>query len=369
MRVMVRGVSRESARRIAHEVYDRLRTYFVVAVQAGLAAGLAWFIADNVLDNPQPLFAPAIAVGVIAGAIGNRVKRTGELIAGVVVGAFVGHWLVRVIGTGPVRTGLVVALAVAVAVLFRGGGAAMAQAGSTAVLLGLVTRGPDLAVPRTESALVGGIVAIAVAVLILPLNPLRVVRRAAGPTADLFARQLTAAGQALARRDLGKAEDALRRFTTGKAQRQKTTEMVAAAREVAALSPWRRRRLGMIRRYQHAAEHLDNVYINGRDMMQWVVATIREGEPVPAGVPAAMEHLGEALRLLHRDFLVGQEPEPTRTRALQAIKDADEALVEGLELSGNAVVAQLRAAVSELLQASGLPEAEANERAGLVRRV
>ncbi|WP_238448536.1 hypothetical protein [Micromonospora sp. 4G55] len=143
--------------------------------------------------------------------------------------------------------------------------------------------------------------------------------------------------------------------------------MLAAAGEVAALSPWRRRRLGMTRRYQCAAEHLDNAYTSGREMMRWSVATIREDEPVPANVPAALEHFGEALRLLHRDFLVGREPEPTRARALQAIGEADEACAQGLEFSGNAVVAQLRAAVSELLQASGLSEAEANEQAGLTR--
>ncbi|WP_346537411.1 FUSC family protein [Micromonospora sp. DPT] len=338
-----------------------------MAAQAGLAAGLAWFVADSVLDNAQPLFAPAVAIGVIAGAIGKRVRRSGELIAGVVVGAFVGHWLIRLTGTGPARTGLVVALAISVAVLFRGGGAAMAQAGSTAVLLGLVTGGPDLAVPRTTSALVGGVAALAVALLILPLNPLRVVRRAAGPTADLFAGQLTAAAQALAGRDLTRADEALRAFTAGKARRQQTAEMIGAAQEVAILSPWRRRRLGMIRRYQYAVEHFDNVYTSGREMMRWIVTTIREGESVPASLPAAIEHLGEALRLLHRDFLAGREPEPTRARALQAIEEADEACAEGLEFSGNAVVAQLRAAVSELLQASGLPEDEANEQAGLAR--
>ncbi|NYF56063.1 FUSC family protein [Micromonospora purpureochromogenes] len=338
-------------------------------MQAGLAAGLAWLIADNVLGNEQPLFAPAVAIGVIAGAIGNRVRRTGELVAGVVVGAFVGHWLIRLIGVGPARTGLVVAFAISVAVLFRGGGAAMAQAGSTALLLGLAAEGPDLAVPRTEGALVGGVVAIAVAVLILPLNPLRVVRRAGGPATDLFARELTAAGQALARRDLKQAEDAFHRFTTSKPEEHKAREMVAAAREVAILSPWRRRRLGMIRRYQHAAEHLDNIYTSGHEMMKWTVATIRNTEPVPAGLPASIEHLGQAFRLLHRDFLAGQEPEPTRARALQAIKEANEACTEGLELSGNALVTQLRAAVSELLQASGLPEDQANEQAGLTHRV
>ncbi|MEU4716140.1 FUSC family protein [Micromonospora purpureochromogenes] len=334
-----------------------------------MAAWLGWFISAKVLDSAEPLFAPAVAVGVIAGAIGNRVRRTGELVAGVVLGAFIGHWLVRAIGVGPVQTGLVVILAISATILFRGGGAVMAQAGGTALLLGLVTGGPNLAVPRTQGVLVGGLVAITVALLILPINPLRVVRRAASPTADLFASELTTLGRALTHRDLKQAEDALNRATAAEAHRKKVTEMVAAAREVAILSPWRRRRLGMIRRYQHASEHIDNIYASGREMARWTVAAIREDEPLPAGLSASIEHFGQAVRLLYRDFLAEREPEPTRARALQAIKDADDACAEGLEISGTAVVAQLRASVSELLQATGLPEAEANEQAGLTHPV
>ncbi|MGW3603297.1 FUSC family protein [Micromonospora sp. NPDC005161] len=335
-----------------------------MAAQAGVAAVLAGFIARDVLDNPQPLFAPAVAVGTIASAIGNRVRRAAELVAGVVVGVVVGHWLIRVIGVGPVKTGVVVALAISAAVLFRGGGAALAQAGSTALLLATVADGATLAVPRTEAALVGGVTAIAVA-LIMPLNPLRVIRRAGGPTTDLFARELTTAARALAHRDLQQAENALQGYTPADAKRQNLNEMVAAAREVAVLSPWRRRQLNMVRRYQHAGEQLEHTYTSGREMVTWAGATIRAGEPVPAGLPASIEHVGQALRLMHRDFLAGREPEPTRARALQAIKEVNDACAHGIEFSGTVVVSRVRAAVSELLQASGLPKAEANEQAGL----
>lgn len=352
------------AQREGSDASERLRTYAIVAVQAGVAAALAGFIARDVLDNEQPLFAPAIAVGTIASAIGNRVRRAAELVAGVTVGALVGHWLIRVIGVGPVKTGVVVALAISAAVLARGGGAALAQAGGTALLLATVADGANLAVPRSEAALVGGVAAIAVA-LIMPLNPLRVIRRAAGPTADVFARDLTTTAQALAHRDLHQAENALQRYTAANAERQNTQEMIEAAREVAVLSPWRRRTLTMVRRYQHAAEHLDNVYTSGREMVKWAGATIRAGEPIPAGLAASIEHVGEALRLLHRDFLAGREPDPTRARALQAIKEVNDACAHGIEFSGTVVVSRVRAAVSELLKASGLPKAEANDQAGL----
>jgi uncharacterized membrane protein YgaE (UPF0421/DUF939 family) len=353
------------ARQRARDAYDRLRSYFVVAVQAGLAAGIAWFISATVLNHAQPLFASTVAVGVIVGGIGNRIRRTGELVAGVLVGAFIGHYLVRALGVGPLQTGLVVVLAVSAAALVRSGTAVMVTAGSTAVLLELVSEGSNLAVARTQGVVVGGLVAIVVALLILPLNPLRVVRRVTVPAADLFARELTSLSQAAADRDLQQAEDALDALTTAKEEREKTTEMITAAREVAVLSPWRRRRLAMIRRYQHASEHGDMVYASGLEMARWIVVAIRENEPLPAGVSASIEHFGQTLLVLQRDFLAEREPEPTRARILQAIKDAEEASAEGLEMSGVAFLAQLRAAVSQLLQATGVPEAQANEQAGL----
>ncbi|SCG54863.1 FUSC family protein [Micromonospora halophytica] len=106
-------------RREAREAYERLRTYFLVAVQAEVAAGLSWFVASSVLHNPQPLFAPAAAVGTIAAAIGNRIRRTAELLAGVSLGVLAGDLIIEVIGAGPWQTGLVVALSISVAAVFR----------------------------------------------------------------------------------------------------------------------------------------------------------------------------------------------------------------------------------------------------------
>jgi hypothetical protein len=120
-----------------------------------------------------------------------------------------------------------------------------------------------------------------------------------------------------------------------------------------------------MRRYELAAEHLEIAYSNSREMVEWAVSTLRAREPVPAGLPSAIEHFGQALRLLHRDFLAGREPDRARERALQAINDVNEACAEGVEFSGTVVVTRLRAAVGELLQVSGLPETEANQQTGL----
>ncbi|WP_433309465.1 FUSC family protein [Micromonospora chersina] len=355
-----------AARRQVQEAYERLRRYFIVALQAGVAAGLSWYVANTLLHNPQPLFAPAAAVGTIAAAIGNRVRRTAELLGGVIVGVLVADLIIQVIGNGPVQTGLVVALAISAAVVFRGSGAVMVQAGSTAVLLGTVEpSAPDLAVPRTANALVGGGVAVVVALLLLPLNPVRVVHRAAGPTLDLFANQLTVTAEALAAGDAGRADAALERLQAAEAERKQTTEIVAAAAEVASLSPWRWRRRSQLRRYAHAANHLELAFTNSRNMVRRVVALLDAREPVPADLPKAIETFGQSLRLLHRDFLAGRTPEIARSRALHAAEAARRARARELGFSGTIVASQVFIVVGELLQASGLTKAEADRMAGV----
>ncbi|MEH0841705.1 FUSC family protein [Micromonospora sp. CPCC 205711] len=364
MRSRDRGVRPALVGRESREAFERLRTYFIIAVQAGAAAGLSWFIADDVLHNPQPLFAPAASIGTIAAALGNRIRRAAELIAGVIVGVLTGQLIIEVIGTGPIQTGLIVALAISSSAVIRGGGAVMVHAGSTAVLLGTLSA-ENLAAARTVNGVIGGLTAIAVALLILPANPMRVVHRSAGPTLDIFARDLTAVAQALEQRDVQQAEGALQRLIAAEEQRNKSVEMVAAAAEIAVLSPWRWRRLGILRRYQQASKHLQLAYSNSREMAHWVASTVRQREPIPASLPVSIERLGQAVRLLHRDFLASREPDLARARAQQAIDGINQACAEEIGFCGMVLVSRLRLAISEVLQASGVPKAEANQQAGL----
>ena len=150
----------DRVRRAGRAGVERLRTYLIVAVQAGLAAALAWLVAREVLGNPDPTFAPAAAVGVIAAALGGRTRRTVELVVGVVLGIVVGDVLIHLLGTGPWQTGVVVFLAVGAAVLVRGTGALVTQAGGTAVLVATLTPvsgGATRAVePRQEAVPEGG---------------------------------------------------------------------------------------------------------------------------------------------------------------------------------------------------------------------
>ncbi|MFI5837498.1 FUSC family protein [Micromonospora sp. NPDC051300] len=345
---------------------ERLRTYFIVAVQAGLAAALAWLIAREALGNPDPTFAPAAAVGVIAASLGGRTRRTVELVVGVVLGIVVGDALIHLLGTGPWQTGVIVFLAVTAAVLVRGTGALVTQAGGTAVLVATLTPvSPDLELPRTINALVGGAVGLLVVLVLAPLNPLRTVRRVADPALDIFAREMTASAEALARGDLRAADAVLTRMRAAEPELDRIDELVSAADEVVRFSPvrWRRRRA--LAAYRRGAEHLDRAFRNSRALVRRVGTTLRDDEPVPPDLPAALEHFGAAIRLLHREFLAAREPLAARERVLRAVREAGAACRQDIGFSGTIVVSQLRTAANDVLRATGVPPDEARR---LVRR-
>ena len=146
--------------------------------QCSLAASLAWFAAQTLLDHPRPFFATVAAVVCLGVRATQRLRRVGELAVGVTVGVAVGDVLVRQIGTGVWQIGVVVGIALVLAVALDGGPLLVAQAGLQAVFVLALPPMPGGDVARWSDALVGGAVALAVAAL-LPADPWRPARRAA----------------------------------------------------------------------------------------------------------------------------------------------------------------------------------------------
>ncbi|MET8310998.1 FUSC family protein [Micromonospora sp. NPDC005173] len=356
--------------RSAATVRDRLRRVRAMgglAVQAGLAATLSWLVAHDLLHISQPLFAPISAVSTLAASVGQRLRRTVELIIGVTVGVLIGDLLLVVIGTGWWQLAVVVVLAILVALFLVGSAAVVVQAGATAVLI--TTLSPsvrDLEIPRFVDALVGGGVALLVTAVLLPLNPLRVLNRAARPALDLLSTQLDATAGALTERDAAAARTALAELRQNKDELKALVEATQGAREASTLSPvhWHERH-GPVGRFAHAAEPIDRAMRNSGTLIRRAVSLIEDGEPVPEPMPRAVACLAEAVRLLKRQFAVGDEPRQARDQALRAVCAAGDAYREGVGFSGAVVVAQVRTTVSDLLVATGLDQEDANL---LVRR-
>src|SRR5918999_2874288 len=159
----------------------RLRAGMWPVVQTAVAATLAWSVAALILGHDRP-FVAAIAAVISVGAVaGQTLKRAAEWILGVAVGLAVADLIMLAIGTGPIQTGVMVGLAMSVALLIRGGIMFWTEAGVSALLVaGLdpTTYGgsPD----RFLEALLGGGVALAVSAT-FPSNPSLRARQATRP--------------------------------------------------------------------------------------------------------------------------------------------------------------------------------------------
>ncbi|SCF03135.1 Fusaric acid resistance protein-like [Micromonospora coriariae] len=360
------GRLRSRLAKASRAAYRRFRTYLIIGVQAGLAAALAWVIAHQLLRIEEPTFAPGAAVAVIGASLARRALRTVELLLGIGVGIAAGDLLIALIGTGAWQTGIIVFLAVTGAAAARGTGLLMTQAGATAVLVATLTpANPDLELPRAINALVGGLVGLVVMLVLAPLNPLRTIRRVAGSALDLFARQMTACAEALANGDASQAEAVLDQMRNSESKLIQLREAVSAADEVAQFSPLRWRRRRAVSAYRDGVKHMERAYRNSRTLARRAGTALRDAEPVPPDLPAAIEEYGASVRLLHREFLAGEEPVQARDRALSAVRLAGEACRQEIRFSGTIVVSQLRTVTNDLLRATGVRRDKARH---LVRR-
>ncbi|MFC4146511.1 aromatic acid exporter family protein [Micromonospora mangrovi] len=352
---------RQRSRATLHDRLHRVRAAFGLAVQAGLAAALAWMVSHQFLGNPQPVFAPISAVGTLAASVGQRLRRTVELIAGVAVGVALGDFLIYLLGAGAWQLGLVVTAAIVITVFAGASVAIVIQAAATAVLI--VTLSPstqNLEIPRFVDAFVGGGIALLVTAILLPLNPLRVINRAARPALDLLSEQLDVCAEALRTRDRGAAQQALFRLRENKEELNALSEAIEGAKETITISPARWHRRSELTHYAEAAEPIDRAMRNSGTLIRRSVTMIEDEEPIPEPMPDAVAHLAESVRLLRHEFAAGEEPEQARERCLRAVSEAGRAYAMGVGFSGSVVIAQVRTTASDLMVASGVDQDEAN---------
>jgi uncharacterized membrane protein YgaE (UPF0421/DUF939 family) len=349
----------------ARNGWRRVRAGVALAAQAGLAAGLAWFVAHDLIGGANPFFAPIAAVITLAVSVGQRLRRTAELVIGVAIGIGVGDAIILLIGRGPWQIGLIVFLAIVAATAVGGGAALVVQSASSAVLVATLTAGGAAPYSRFVDALVGGLVGLTVMAVLLPLNPLTVVRRAADPALDLLADGLQEVSEALADRDAERIEAVLARLRGAEAEFAAFTAAVTAAGENSALAPARWRSRGALARYADSADHLSYALRNIRVLIRRVLTALGDDEPFPDVLPTALGLLADAVRLLRRELADGSEPVAARERALRATVETGRAYDHGVGFSGGVVVAQIRTTVADLLRATGIEHAEARR---LVRR-
>lgn len=339
---------------------ERLRINGWPVVQTAVAASVAYFLAVVLFGHEQPFFAPVAAVICLGVTLGQRWRRAVELVFGVAIGLVLADLLVLVIGTGAARIGAVVLVAMAAAVFLGARPLLVNQAAISAVLV--VVLQPPGAVfdpARFLDALAGGSVALAVNYL-FPVNPERLVERAARPVFDELAEVLEEIAAALESGDRDAAERALMRAR--KIDDERVTnfyEALAAGHETARLSPTSRRALQHLELYASAGTRIDLAVINTRVLARGAVNALRRRDPVPPLLPEAVVDLARAVRALATYLEEPGGPEEARRFALEAARKATEILKDRHDLATSVLVGQIRSAAVDLLRSTGMDQASA----------
>jgi uncharacterized membrane protein YgaE (UPF0421/DUF939 family) len=337
----------------------RVRLMALPILQCAVAAALAWLVATEIFGHPRPFFAPIAVVICIGVGLGQqRLRRVVELVLGVSVGIGVGDLLIYNIGTGPWQLALVLALAMTAAVLLGGGPLVTLQAGSSAILVAtLLPPGGTAGFARMLDALIGGVVGLA-AIALLPGDPPELARKHGQQLLAELAAALTAAADAIAGRDREIAQRALRRARTQRAG-DDYRDAVRTAREIAAISPIRRRQRARIARYVAAAEPIDLALRNSRVLLRRTRSALTDDEVFPSTLPAALRQLVAAATLFAAEL--GDEGDLVdvreAVRAAAELVDADD--LDHTGFSARVVTAQLRSIAVDLLQATGLDHEQA----------
>ncbi len=348
------GVGRRLASRTG-----RLPANAWAILQTAAAAGIAYFLATTVLGNEQPFFAPVAAVVTLGLAFGERGRRALEVALGVVVGLGVADVIVRLLGVGAAQIAVVVALAMAAAVLVGERRLLVNQAAISAILVvALQPPGDPFSPDRFFNALLGSGVALAISYL-FPVNPERLVERAAGPVFEELAATLEGVAEALEEGDGEMAEALLGGVRELDERFDDLDEALSAGYETARLSPTRRRSLKHLELYAGASVRVELAVINTRVLARGAANVLRRGEVVPPSLKEAILDLSRAVRALATYLEESEGPEEARRCALAAARGATWALEGRHDLTTSVLVGQVRSMAVDLLRSTGLNQAQA----------
>jgi Fusaric acid resistance protein-like len=348
-----------------HSAAIRLRSAWLQILQTAVAACLAWFLAVLILGVDRPTFAPIAAVISLGLAVGERGRRAVELTLGVAFGVALADLLVSVVGAGAVQAGVVVLLAMGLAVFLGGGDLGVKEAAISALIIMITFRSSQAGIPieRFLEALIGGGTALLINALV-PVNPERIVEDAAFPVFNESAAVLEEVAAALEDGDAERAQRAYVKAREIDARVAGLKEAVAAGRETARLAPPRRRSLGHMQLYAGAADQIDLTVRDVRALARAALSVVQPEDPAPERLLVAIRGLARATEALATYLQTsGDPPDETRRLALKAASEASTLLEEHEDLASNlginALVDQIHSSAVDLMGSTGMDRAAA----------
>lgn len=336
----------------------RLRQYADAIAQTAIAAAVAWFIAVNVVGHERAYFAPVAAIMALGVAPGRRTKRTLQLVIAIGVGILIGEVIVLTAGTGALQIALLAAVALTVAIFLDDTPLFVSQMTGSAVFVATLEQTvPGSGPSRFLDALIGGAVSVAV-VAFVNRDPLKAIDDATGPALRELAATLDAAAGALAASDANRA----RRLQATAAGLVPTLldlgPVLDRVREDAVLGR-RTEASGALARYRTTLPALPMIAGDVTGVARSVARAVELDSPAPDDLVAATRQLASAVRGLRGYLRHGRGLEEVRAASSAAAEMASGTIEGDVPMPIGALVGELRATSADLLQATGLPGADA----------
>lgn len=277
-----------------------------IMIQIGLAGGLALVLALAV-GRPAPLFAPAVAVATMEMICSRHHRTTVTLVFGAILGLLVGA------AFNP------------------------AWPASDALI----------------NAAIGGAVAVAVAIVTTPRDPVTEVTKTIDPLLALVAAQVRVIATALRTGDTVLAREALRALNGCNDELRRLDETLVQVRRSAVLVRWRSGQ--DLPTATTTATEIGHAVRGIRAMaLQAWWGVLRGGEPVPAALPQMLDALADGLAILRTDLANGGPPRQSRRLLISSAQWLAVMRTEPLGIAAAAAAANADAAVLNLLIASGM---------------
>jgi uncharacterized membrane protein YgaE (UPF0421/DUF939 family) len=347
-------VAAERSRTGFRERVDRLRTLGPTLLLGAVAAAGSWQIAVHVVGPRGAFFAPVAAIITLGLTVGERLKRAIEMTIGVPLGIVLADLLVLALGSGWWQLTVIVLISMVVAVLLGGGPLLVTQSAVSAILVVTLPQPSGFSFTRATDAFIGCGVVLILNFLIVPIDPLRLVRREAEPVVRELAGVLDEIAGALERRDRSAALEALRRARDIDAHTQRLLEALNVGRETVAAAPQRRSDREPLAVYREAGRQIDLAVRNVRVLARGTLRAIDVGDAVPPDVPAAIRELREAVSNVDPWLSDAARTGAVREPAVRAARRASAVLEQTSNLSVSVIVGQIRSTAVDLLRSTGM---------------
>ncbi|WP_448852675.1 FUSC family protein [Corynebacterium sp. 335C] len=279
----------------------RVRTRWLLILQAAVAAGLAYWFALDVLGHAQPFFAPMAAfIGLSVMSSGPRINNAVELIVGAALGVGVGDVIIGVLGPGVWQLAAGVLSAMIVGVFIGRGPLVVNQAASSAVLIAtIMPPGTAPTYERMVDALVGGIIGVLV-MAVVPRNPISESRRSIASVLELEADILYDVARGLEESDTPRIRAALQIGRASQGDVSAMMQVVGGGAEQARVSPlwWGRRR--QLRTFARIVNPVDNAMRNTRVLARRAITATEDHVTVSPRIVSLVKGVASCAQMVRR---------------------------------------------------------------------